>query len=567
MPWPNLIKVILLLVPALNSKNYSTSVSIKQGTLEGSVRKTWGGRTIFAFQGIPYAEPPIGNRRFQPPLPAQPWEGVLNATKSHPFCPQSDVFRNDLQVYGKENCLFLNVYAPNVTDEQYPLPVIVFIHGGGFISDSGNPELYGPDILLDKDLVLVTVNYRLGALGFLSLEDDILPGNNGLKDQNIALLWVRDNIESFGGDPGKITIFGNSAGGASVYYHILSPLSRGLFHATISSSGIATSPWALAKPGEGRAAARKLAKSLNCSASSSEEIVKCLQGVDAHDIVRLVQNLMEFHYECSIPHRPVIEPKNPGAFISDHPIDIIKSGEFSQVPYMLGLTANDGALKSAAIYANHSLVERLNNEFEDIVPIMLFYGDQNFKQRITAIIRKFYFNDRSIGNDTKSELTDVLTDGYFYYPQRATSEIHAKYSSQPVYFYLFGYKGTLRASAYFGDPTYDYGVCHCDDLNYILNHQYMSSYRPTEADLKMNNLMTTLLYNFAKTGKPTPEITSVLKTQWKALKDNEFRYYSIIGPDDVTMRDRLFEDRYNFWKKLDIYPKLQSEGEPISNVI
>lgn len=143
-------------------------------------------------------------------------------------------------------------------------------------------------------------------MGFLSLEDSILPGNNGLKDQYLAIKWVKDNIDRFGGDPMKITIFGNSAGGASVYYHILSSLTKGLFHAAVSSSGIATGSWALAKQGEAKAQAVKLAKFFNCSTSSSHLIVKCLQHVNAYDIVEHVYKYMEFHNEYSIPNYPVL---------------------------------------------------------------------------------------------------------------------------------------------------------------------------------------------------------------------------------------------------------------------
>uniref|UniRef100_A0A1Y1KW00 Carboxylic ester hydrolase n=1 Tax=Photinus pyralis TaxID=7054 RepID=A0A1Y1KW00_PHOPY len=223
-----ILPLILVLFRIVNVEESNVLVKTRHGVLKGYVRETWRGRPILAFQGIPYAQPPVGGRRFQPPVPVDAWEGVLSANKSHAFCPQRDVFGDDSKVFGDEDCLFLNIYTPKTaTFEPLLLPVIVYIHGGGFTSDSANPELYGPDILLDKDLVLVTINYRLGALGFLSLEDDVLPGNNGLKDQNLALKWVKSNINRFGGNPNKITIFGNSAGGASVYYHILSPASKG----------------------------------------------------------------------------------------------------------------------------------------------------------------------------------------------------------------------------------------------------------------------------------------------------------------------------------------------------
>uniref|UniRef100_A0A1Y1NDS8 Carboxylic ester hydrolase n=1 Tax=Photinus pyralis TaxID=7054 RepID=A0A1Y1NDS8_PHOPY len=553
MIWRLLLLIILPIF--VTTQEADLLVRVKQGTLRGSLRKTWGGRSILAFQGIPYAEPPIGDRRFQPPTPARAWGGVLDATGPHAYCPQKDLFYDSINVFVEEDCLYLNVYTPTT---RKLLPVIVYIHGGAFTSDSGNPDLYGPDILLDKDLVLVTINYRLGALGFLSLEDSVLPGNNGLKDQSLALRWVKDNIIRFGGNTGKVTIFGNSAGGASVYYHILSPLSKGLFHYAISSSGIATSSWAMAKRGEAKAQAIKLAKTFNCTTSSSALIIKCLQTVDQRDIVELVYKSMEFSYEKSIPYRPVIEPKLHGSFISDHPLHIIKSGKFNHVPYMNGVTTEDGAIKSAAIYDDDALVNQMDSEFTDLAPVMFYYDDQSWKRAASQMIKAFYFQNRSIDSNTKSQLTDLFTDGLFYYPQRAGSELHAKYSTRPVYFYLFGYRGSKSVSIYFGNPTYDYGVCHCDDLIYSLSNELFDDYESTQTDLNMNHVVTTLLYNFASFGNPTPGRSEPVAVKWEPIQNNTFKYLSIMGPTKIKMEEALYEERYRFWKKFAIFPEIEN---------
>ncbi|KAK5646893.1 hypothetical protein RI129_005357 [Pyrocoelia pectoralis] len=546
------VLLLSLFVRVINLWEYNLEVQVKQGILRGSERKTWGLRTYAAFEGIPYAEPPVGSRRFQPPVPAGAWEGVLDATKCGAFCPQRDVFVNNLTLVGNEDCLFLNVYTSKVNGNQL-LPVIVYIHGGGFMTDSGDPNLYGPDILLDKDIVFVTMNYRLGALGFLSLEDDVLSGNNGLKDQNLALQWVKSNIESFGGNPNKITIFGNSAGGASVYYHILSPLSEGLFHSAISSSGIATATWALAQNGEAKLNAQRLAQFLNCPITSSQAIVECLRKIDPNDIVKQNDKFMEFNYDPAIPHKPVIEPKHAGAFLTKHPMDILKSGQFAHVPFMNGLTSNDGGLKSVSIYSNYSLVERLNKDFEYITPMVLHYDHHNSYKKISRAVRKFYFQDKAIDNDTKMELTDLVTDALFYYPQRVTSLLHAKYTKQPVYFYLFGYRGSVSISTLIGDAEHDYGAIHGDELNYILSNSFFEDYKPTVSDLKMNEIMTTLWYNFANTGNPTPEHDTLIETKWERVEPDMFKYYLIGGVNDIKMETNLFEHRFEFWDDLNIH--------------
>lgn len=182
-------------------------------------------------------------------------------------------------------------------------------------------------------------------------------------------------------------------------------------------------------------------------------------------------------------------------------------------------------------------MERLNNNFEDIAPLLFYYNNHSSKQSISRSIRKFYFQEKPIDNNTKQELTE-----------RATMELHSKYSSKPVYFYLFGYKGTESLSKYFGDPTYEYGVCHCDDLSYSFSNEFFPDYKPTQDDLNMNNLTTTLLYNFANTGNPTPVLDSLITAEWKPLQQNKFKYYSILGPSKVKTDTNLFEERYTFWK-------------------
>ncbi|KAL5279767.1 CES5A.2 family protein [Megaselia abdita] len=167
------------------------------GGLLGINLKSVKDREIRAFLGVPYAEPPVGNLRFEPPTPFPPWKGVRQATKEGNVCPQFD----QTGEIGNEDCLFLNIYTSplEVIKKSGNLPVMVWIHGGGWIVGSGNRDSYGPEFFLDHDIILVTGNYRLGALGFLSSETTEYPGNNALKDQLEMLKWVKEHIHSFGG--------------------------------------------------------------------------------------------------------------------------------------------------------------------------------------------------------------------------------------------------------------------------------------------------------------------------------------------------------------------------------
>ena len=192
---------------------------------------------VFLTSGIRYAQPPINELRFKAPQLYQEQEGVYDVSKeSHVVCPQQGGFGppgSQLgKIQGQEDCLLLNIYVPDtifVDAPQSKLPVMVWIHGGAFKLGSNNYNRLGPQHFVTKDVIVISVNYRLGPLGFLSLGSEEVPGNAGLRDQLMALTWVKENIENFGGDPDSVTFFGESAGSRSINFHILSPLGNGLF--------------------------------------------------------------------------------------------------------------------------------------------------------------------------------------------------------------------------------------------------------------------------------------------------------------------------------------------------
>lgn len=226
----------------------------------------------------------------QAPLPFGDWTGVRTALTDAPLCSQRDPYRRDMDISGVEDCLQLNVYVPERPADAGPLPVMVFFHGGGWQCGSGNRMFYGPDFLLDHDVVYVGANFRLGPLGFLSTEQEDCPGNNGLKDQNLVLRWIRENIAAFGGDPDSVTIFGESAGGASGTYHMMSPMSKGLFHRVISQSGVNLDAWAQpAHTGVARKRSVELGEMLKCPQGKEgkfAEMMDCLRQVPAEEVTK-----------------------------------------------------------------------------------------------------------------------------------------------------------------------------------------------------------------------------------------------------------------------------------------
>ena len=219
-------------------------VNTENGKVVGEKRiNTQDQSEYYAFHAIPFASPPVGELRFKPPKEiSDKWDGTYNASDQAKGdlkqCAQKAFIEGFGEDVENEDCLYLWVYTPSMANATYSLPVFVWIHGGAFEIGSGRFSDYGPDRLIKgNDIVVVSINYRLGLFGFLSLGTQDIPGNMGLLDQVMALKWIQKNIKNFGGDPNKVTIAGESAGSYSVLYHMLSPLSAGLFHRAIAQSG------------------------------------------------------------------------------------------------------------------------------------------------------------------------------------------------------------------------------------------------------------------------------------------------------------------------------------------
>lgn len=210
---------------------------------------------------------------FQPPVPVKPWSGLFDATQDGPMCIQPGPLDRM-----SEDCLRLNIYTTDLQPVKKK-SVIFFLHPGGFYSlSSQSNTTVGPEHFMDTNVILVSANYRLGIFGFLSIGTNDATGNYGLKDQVIALRWIQDNIESFGGDPNAVTIMGYSAGAMSVTLHLISPMSRGLFQRAIVMSGSSIAQWNI--PTNQLDLAKKQARLLNCKDDSIEEIMHCLRTVN-----------------------------------------------------------------------------------------------------------------------------------------------------------------------------------------------------------------------------------------------------------------------------------------------
>ncbi|RVE46858.1 hypothetical protein evm_008503 [Chilo suppressalis] len=522
-------------------------VNTPLGQIRGYHMKTRSGKTISAFTSIPFALPPLGNLRFKAPVPIEPWSKELDATKAIPLCIQRNPYIRQKEIVGQEDCLYLNVYTPFTSNDlleiSKPLPVMLFLHGGGWMCGDSSTTMYGPELLLDHDVILVTTNYRLGPLGFLSTRDEHCPGNNGLKDQQEALRFIQKTIESFGGNKSSVTIFGESAGGASAHYHMLSKTSAGLYHRAISESGTAMVPWAEQAPGEAERNAYLLGEFVGCQSDDSNSLIECLRIKDSYDLINTEYRFYEWDYEPMTPFKAVVEPDLPGAFLTKQVRDI--KDEIYPVPWLTGLTDSEGCLKSVWITSNETRFQEFMNKFSTIAPVTFYYNSVSKKERITKMIRDTYLNDPDVAA-IKQGILDIYTDSYFAYPMVEAVEDVLKHGKSPVYLYELTYRAVNSFSQIFGDPEGNYGVCHADELMHLFPIHFLS--KPfSEKDNEVGRVIRTMWTNFAKSGNPNKPVA--VSAKWNtASKDFD---YMDIGRE-LTMKKNL-ASRSRVWGSMPLW--------------
>lgn len=338
--------LVLFLHPekiCVSGEDEKTIVKTNLGEIEGVKLKSRLGKSYHSFRGIRYAKSPTAQLRFQPPEPVDPWTGAYDATKDGPQCPQPSF---NGAIVESEDCLRLNIYTKEVPiNGSFPnnnlKPVLFYIHPGGFYASSGISAMFGPEFLMDRDVVLVTINYRLGSLGYLSTGTKDSPGNAGFKDQVMALKFIRDHISAFGGDPNSITLFGYSAGALSITLHMVSPMSQGLFHRAIVMSASATGQWP--PPEHQLDLAEKQARLFNCTTATPKELVECLRTVDGLEMGKRLAEMFEWGSGNPVLlWKPVIEPDfGQERFLTEDPTISYLEGRYMKVPVIAGITKDE----------------------------------------------------------------------------------------------------------------------------------------------------------------------------------------------------------------------------------
>lgn len=533
------VLMIAVVLQSLPTVQRTVSVYTKLGPVKGHAVRTEKGGLFYSFLGIPYAAPPLGELRLKDPVSHPGWEEELDANRYGQPCPQWDIRTST--VIGDENCLTLNVFTPQVltAGQRSPLNVMFWIHGGAFMQ--GGSALYGPEKLMASPIVLVTANYRLGVLGFLSTGDDIAPGNYGMMDIIQALHWIQDNIIHFGGDPQRVTIFGESSGAAVVSHLLLSPLARGLFWTAITQSGSALCDWALEE--QPYAYASGLASSLKCSVRTSRTIVECLRNQSTVDLITAQQAKLKYSF-FPLKTAPVVDRGfRSQPFMPDSPEILLETGNFLKVPLISGVNKNEGLLFLLSILLQYAKEISKDPRFleEVILPNTVnAITDKEYTIKEILQIKNVYFKHADFFNiqEVIPPFVDLISDFTMFSCNDKMVKLYSRFAI--VYMYVFSYRGNrsyadkliskLR-SLNISSPLFYEGVSHADDLLYLFNLSKFPRLTSTE-DQKMSDILIHLWTTFAQQGNPNlgHEVNF-----WNSVRENDLIYLNLTSQQHTSI--------------------------------
>ena len=534
-PWRLMIALILLfgtLLPSrvLATPPVQTSAAVVE-TADGPVRGEVGDG-YRAFRGLPFAAPPVGERRWQAPQPVTPWTATRPATDSGPPCAQpADFLIGDQS--GDEDCLYLDVTTPDTATMDSPRPVMVWLHGGAFVGGAGS--LADPHrMAVAGDVVVVSINYRLGVFGFLSYPGLAGSGTFGLQDQQAALRWVQRNIAAFGGDPTNVTLFGESAGGLSICAHLASPAARGLFHKAIIQSGPCSMTWppnGLFPDFPAGSAFIPLADSVRFGTALAatyrcflpEAGIACLRQIATG---ALRDNQLAYLFATPAFDTPTL-PQAPATALA--------AGDFPRVPVIIGATRDEMLPFFATYFSTKPLTvaafrQLLFTAFgDDVHELAALYGDVARESPALA-------------------WSTLMTDRVFACPTLRTAELLA--TRTQLYAYEFADPEPPQPVA---EPALETpaGAYHASDVQYLLDPTGEPSLLDP-AQLQLSAAMITYWTTFAHTGNPNPAGSGL--PEWSPF-DPDSAAPAVLslapGPDGIAPVEFAAEHNCAFWAMLE----------------
>ena len=510
-------KVLSLHFLLLLTKSYASNDAPVAETELGTIIGTVHNLTVFGnnftterFLGIPYAEPPVGDLRFRRPKPKKPFTEPYNATEFGNMCYQMFILpfvKEDLPA--SEDCLVLNIFAP--TERVDPLPVMIYIHGGAYVSGASNPFV-ADALAAYGEVVVVTINYRVSLWGFLSTGDEHAPGNDGFYDQHLAIKWVHDHIQAFGGDPGNVTLFGESAGSGSTIQQSIFPGNAGFFQRAIAQSASINSLWVPAAVT--REETENLGRILNCENMESGPLVDCLRNISGDVLFSVINDPANNFNRLPYPFVPTISSSSD--FLHEIPTDWFKldanemsrnrSEFFASLDFLTGINAAEGA------FMMDSMVGPNKTYFEDhLVPtaIQISLGP-NIPDTVTDIVLQTYtdWENPESAQKRRYNLMQIYSDSVFTVPVLETIRYHASVekAAKRTFLYLFDIVPSERLLP---TPAWVEQANHADELGYLFfdetaglltNLPGHDGYTPEPWESDIAKTMITMWTNFAKTG-------------------------------------------------------------------
>ncbi|XP_073515807.1 fatty acyl-CoA hydrolase precursor, medium chain-like isoform X2 [Phyllobates terribilis] len=523
-------------------------VTTKYGDLRGitvPVKET--SRAIDAFFGVPFAKPPVGSRRFGNPEPPEPWKSVRDASEFPPMCLQVEDTMRELGEYyqasfklprSSEDCLYLNVFTPADREKKSKLPVMVVIHGGGLLI--GLASMFdGSALSAYENVVVVSIQYRLGILGFISSGDKRLCGNYAFLDQVAALQWIQENIADFGGDPSSVTIFGESAGGISVSALVASPLAKGLFHRAISESGtVAMTSMVVSTSEELIPFRNKISELSGCDLTS---IADCLMKKSEEEIYTITKKMgLLFLPACA-----------DGIFLPKPPVTILANKESNKVPFLLGMNNQEfgwlflsllNMTEVAAGMTRETVAKKLQN--------VLLLGLR--PEAIPHVVDE-YIGDATDPEEIRDRFQDLCGDLMFVIPALKIAKSHRD-MGLPVYFYEYQHPPSILQHV---RPDF-VKADHTDELFFVSGGAFLRdgviySGPATEEEKRLAKTIMKYFANFARTGNPNcPGLTT-----WPEYGADE-RYLEINLKQKSS--SKLKEEKFIFWTEI-LPKKIRSKSE------
>lgn len=498
---PKSLMVIILMVmglsamPQVSRASDAPTVATDKGEVIGQVVEG-----VRQYLGIPYAAAPVGDLRWAPPQAAESWDQPLDATSFGSSCPQVDSVISAEST--NEDCLFLNVYVPEKADTQDRLPVMMWIHGGG-LNQGAASDYDMSDLALTGNLVVVSINYRLGVYAYYALPELLESDpavNFGLQDHQAAMQWIQNNIAAFNGDPDRVTIFGESGGARAVCLHLVSPRSAGLFHRAIMESGTCKlyNDADLESQVE---ASEALAEYLGCS--DQQDRLDCMRHVPPETLNQMNANV----FSPDEPENAVFWiPAIDGVIIPDDPSELLREGRFNQVPVMMGSNRNEGALM-VALNVHLATFQRVDEETLQAAIADYAAEDTQANEMLTDVYKVENYPSRDLA------MAALMTDGMYScgaYDYVATISRHT-----PTYQYEFN--AVVPGAGV--DPYMWLGAFHGAEMRYVFDAGLPGL--PWTLELSsMQQLLSRRMQrywaNFAATGDPN----GAMLPQWQTFEEN-----------------------------------------------